>query len=63
MSNPNTPKTLTAAWRVLPAADRWQTYQSQLSRSADTASHPWTRRSVVLCGWRAPAVPASAARA
>ena len=60
MSNPSTNFTLKAAWRVMPATDRWQTYQSQLSRSAATESHPWTRRSVVVCNWRALPVRASA---
>lgn len=62
MSNPTTNFILTAAWRVMPAADRWQTYQSQLSRDANTQSHPWTRRSVVLCNWRALPAHVSAAR-
>ena len=63
MSNATPNFTLTAAWRVRPATDRWQTYQSQLSRSTATESHPWTRRSVVVCNWRALLVRDSAARA
>jgi hypothetical protein len=62
MSNPNREFILTTAWRVMPAADRWQAFQAQLSRSSRTESHPWTRRSAVPCGWRVPPVPASAAR-
>jgi hypothetical protein len=62
MSNPNRNFMLTAAWRVMPAGDRWQAFQAQLSRGTSTESHPWTRRSVVLCGWRAQPARASAAR-
>ncbi len=59
-----TPKIiLTAAWRVLPAGDRWQAYQSQLSRGSFTEPHPWARRSAVTCAWRAVAAPVSVARA
>jgi len=63
MSNPNTDFMMTAAWRVMPATDRWQAYQSQLSRKAGTVSHPWTRRSAVLCSWRAAPAHVSAAKA
>jgi hypothetical protein len=62
MSNA-TPLVLTAAWRVTPAADRWQTFQSQLSRTTTPESHPWTRRSAVTCSWRAPARVSAAALA
>jgi hypothetical protein len=45
---------LKAAWRAMPATDRWQLFQAQLSRASTTTdSYPWTRRSVVTCGWRA----------
>jgi len=53
MSNPTPSFFLTAAWRVMPASDRWQAFQSQLSRGTPTESHPWTRRSAVICSWRA----------
>jgi hypothetical protein len=61
MSNPNRNFMLTAAWRVTPAADRWQAYQARLSRGMHPGPHPWTRRSAVLCDWRALPARASAA--
>ena len=62
MSNPTRTFVLTAAWREMPAADRWQKFQAQLSRSTPGDSQPWTRRSVVTCSWRALPVVASAPR-
>jgi len=59
MSNPTPKFILTAAWRAMPAGDRWQAYQSQLCRGTSTGSHPWTRRSAVTCSWRAQPAPAS----
>jgi hypothetical protein len=50
MSNANK-FVLTAVWRALPATDRWQTFQSQLSRTTTTDSHPWTPR--CRLSWRA----------
>lgn len=61
MSNPERIFMLMAARREMPVGDRWQAYQAQLSRTTSTESHPWTRRSAVLCGWRAQPVRASAA--
>jgi hypothetical protein len=45
--------TLIAEWRATHATDRWQTLQSQLSRSMATAATAWTRRSPLTCKWRA----------
>jgi len=60
MSNPTPKFFLTAAWRVMPAVDRWQAFQSRLSNSTATESLPWTRRS--RYSWRALPVRASVAR-
>jgi hypothetical protein len=49
---------LTAQWlRTTPAAQRWQTLQSLLSQHTGIESSAWTRRSSVICKWRA--LPAS----
>ena len=61
MSNPTPRIILTAAWRLMPAADRWQAFLS--SHATPTESHPWTRRSAVLCSWRALPARVSAPRA
>ena len=63
MSNPTPNISLTAAWRVMPANDRWQAFQSQLSRGTSADSQPWIRRSVVICNWRAIPVAVSVAKA
>lgn len=49
---------LTAHWlRVTPPAQRWQALQSHLSSHTATESSGWSRRSTVICKWRA--LPAS----
>jgi hypothetical protein len=45
--------TLIAEWRATHASDRWQTLQSRLSRTTATAAAAWTRRSPLICKWRA----------
>ena len=60
MSNPTSKLTPAAGWRGMPAADRWRAFLS--THGTGTESHPWMRRSVVPCGWRAHPVPASAPR-
>ena len=45
--------TLIAGWRATHATDRWQALQSQLSPSTATAAAAWTRRSPLVCKWRA----------
>jgi hypothetical protein len=45
----------------IPKADRWQRFQTQLSRTTPTDSGPRTRRS--WHGWRALPVPVSATAA
>jgi hypothetical protein len=45
--------TLISEWRATHATDRWQALQSQLSRTPATAAAAWTRRSPLICKWRA----------
>ncbi|HET9472968.1 MAG TPA: hypothetical protein VFO82_03690 [Steroidobacteraceae bacterium] len=54
MSNPTPDLKLVAMWRrELRATARWQTLQVQLSNTTETDASAWTRRSSVICKWRA----------
>ena len=60
MSNPT--RILYARWeRTTPAADRWQTLQTQLALQTVSAASHWSRRSLVTCKWRARPADVSAA--
>jgi hypothetical protein len=54
MSNSTPELNLTARWeRSTPTANRWQALQAQLSGMTATTASTWTRRSSVICKWRA----------
>jgi hypothetical protein len=53
----------TGSVQVLRAPNRWQEMHFILSRAPATAEYGWSRRSSMICKWRADPAPGSAAAA